>query len=441
MIDFRQHIGQAMHLKRWTRIALVVGLVALAAGAGFYAYRYTMRPVTLTVAAGSLDGEGSRLVSALAAKLGSTSNSRIRLKVIDTGTPLGAAEAFAKGQADLAIVRGDATDLVGARTIVVITHGVLMMIALPGQTIDSLDGLKGKTVGVVGGEVNRRLASVLDSEYDLTRAKVKFVDLRLDELPAAVQGKKVQALLLVTPISGRYLTMLRNLFPRDAKRSPTLLPIESAGAIAAAIGAYESFDIPKGTIRGSPAIPDDDLTTLRVPVYLIARDKLDTDTATLLTQTIMETRGNMLGEHPILAQISAPSTEKDAPIRIHPGAEAYFSGDVKTIFDKYGDQFFYASMLLGMLSSLAAAFWKFMMPEPEGGSPPPERLHQITRRIRDAASTAELDQIEDEIDEILGAELSRGKRDTIDAGALQVALSRLEYLIGQRRRMLEANPS
>jgi TRAP-type uncharacterized transport system substrate-binding protein len=395
-----------------------------------------MRPVTLTVAVGSLDGEGTRLISALAAKFGTTSNSRIRLKVVDTGTPLGAAEAFAKGEVDLAIVRGDATDLKGARTVVVITHGVLMLLGLPGTQITDLDHLKGKTIGVVGGPVNKRIASVLDSEYDLTRNKAKFVDLALPDIAGAIQGKKVQALLIVAPISGRYLSMLRNFFPRDAKKSPALLAIESAGAIAAAVGAYESFDIPKGTIRGSPAIPDDDLTTLRVPVYLIAKEKLDEDTATQLTQAIMETRSSMLGEHPILAQVTAPSTEKDAPIPIHPGAEAYFSGDVKTIFDKYGDQFFYASMLLGMLSSMAAAFWKFMMPQPEGGRPP-ERLHKITSRIRDAASAAELDQIEDEIDEILSTEFSRERRDEVDAGALQVALSRLEYLISQRRRLLE----
>jgi TRAP transporter TAXI family solute receptor len=427
-----------MHLSRWMRVALVVGIVALTAGLSFYAYRYSMRPVTLTVAAGSLDGEGARLMNALASRLASTANSKIRLKVVDTGTPLGAAEAFSKGEVDLAIVRGDATDLKNARAVVVITHGVLMLIGLPGHNIEDIDDLKGKTIGLVGGPVNKRIASVLDTEYDLTRAKVKFIDLTLPEVAAAIQGKKIQALLIVTPISGRYLTIIRNFFPRDTKKSPTLLAIDSAGAIAAAVGAYESFDIPKGTIRGSPAIPDDDLTTLRVPVYLVAREKLDTDTATQLTQAIMETRGSMIGEHPILAQITAPSTEKDAAIPIHPGASAYFEGDVKTIFDKYGDQFFYASMLLGMLSSLAAAFWKFMMPAPEGGRPP-ERLHNITGRIRDAKSAAELDQIEDEIDDILRSELSREKRDEADAGGLQLALSRLEYLISQRRRLVEAS--
>src|SRR5690606_2922265 len=146
-----------------------------------------------------------------------------------------------------------------------------------------------------------------DSEYDLTGSKVKFVDLALSEVAAAIKSRKVQALLIVTPISGRYLAMVRNFFPRDSKKSPTLLAIESAGAIAAAVGAYESFDLPKGTIRGSPATPDDDLTTLRVPVYLVAREKLSDDTATQLTKAIMETRGSMIGEHPILAQITAPS--------------------------------------------------------------------------------------------------------------------------------------
>ena len=56
-------------------------------------------------------------------------------------------------------------------------------------------------------------------------------------------------------------------------------------------------------------------------------------------------------------------------------------------------------------------------------------------------SAAELDQIEDEIDDILSGEFTREKRDAVDAGALQVALSRLEYLISQRRRLLEKRAS
>ena len=57
----------------------------------------------------------------------------------------------------------------------------------------------------------------------------------------------------------------------------TLIPVESAGAIADVDGAYESFDIPKGTLRGSPPNPEDDVTTLKVSFYLAGKKTLDAD--------------------------------------------------------------------------------------------------------------------------------------------------------------------
>jgi hypothetical protein len=266
---------------------------------------------------------------------------------------------------------------------------------------------------------------------------VHFKDLLPAEIPAAIGSKQVQALMIVAPISERYLTQIRVLFPRDAKQKPTLLAIESAGAIAAVNKAYESYDLPKGTIRGSPAIPDDDLTTLRVPLFLVAKSTVSNDLITDLTKAIMEGRSSMIAEYPLVAQIAAPSTEKDAAIPIHAGAAAYFGGDVPTIFDKYGDQFFYASMLLGMVSSVVAAIWKFMLVGPEGGtSRPPERLHSMTSRIREAKNEDDLEKIEDELDEIIRKELAKTGEGEVDVGALTIALSRLEYLIGQRRRSL-----
>jgi hypothetical protein len=323
-----------------------------------------------------------------------------------------------------------------ARTVVLVTNGVLLMIALPGSKIESIEDLKGKTLGVVGGPVNKHLVDALDKEYDFTRSKVHFKDMLPTDIPSAIASKQVQALLIVAPVSERYLAQIRNLFPRDGKQKSTLLAVDSAGAIAAVERAYESFDLPKGTIRGSPAIPDDDLTTLKVPFYLVAKSTVSSDLITDLTKAIMEGRSSMIAEYPLVAQIAAPSTEKDAAIPIHPGAGAYFNGDVQTIFDKYGDQFFYASMLLGMLSSVAAGIWKFMVVDGEGGGRPPERLHSMITRIRQAQNEDDLEKIEDDIDEIIRKELAKTESGEVDVGALTIALSRLEYLIGQRRRSL-----
>jgi len=72
----------------------------------------------------------------------------------------------------------------------------------------------------------------------------------------------VNALLVVMPLSEKYLSLVRSYFQQGGKRHPGLIAIESAGAIATVAQAYESYDLPKGTLRGSPPIPDDDLTTL-----------------------------------------------------------------------------------------------------------------------------------------------------------------------------------
>ncbi|MET0277518.1 MAG: TAXI family TRAP transporter solute-binding subunit [Pseudorhodoplanes sp.] len=423
------------NLPRWSRVALVVALLAVAGGLSFYAYRYYTRSITLTVAAGSIDGEGQRLMTAIGARL-AASKSPVRLKVIDKGTALAATQAFAKGEVDLAVVRPDLGDMSNARTVVLVTNGVLLMIALPGSKVESIEDLKGKTLGVVGGPVNKHLVDALDKEYDLTRSKVNFRDISPADIPSVIASKQVQALLIVAPVSERYVAQIRNLFPRDGKQKSTLLAVDAAGAIAAVERAYESFDLPKGTIRGSPAIPGDDLTTLKVPFYLVAKSTVSSDLVTDLTKAIMEGRSSMIAEYPLVAQIAAPSTEKDAAIPIHPGAGAYFSGDVQTIFDKYGDQFFYASMLLGMLSSVAAGIWKFMVVDGEGGGRPPERLHNMTARIRQAQNENDLETIEDEIDDIIRKELAKSGEGEVDVGALTIALSRLEYLIGQRRRGL-----
>ena len=124
--------------------------------------------------------------------------------------------------------------------------------------------MRDHTVGVVGGEINHGVVEVLKKEYDLGRANVTFKDIAPADARRAVQAKEVAALLLVMPLTDRNLSFVKGLFRESANSAPVLIPIDSAGAIADVKGPYESFDIPKGTLRGAPPVPDDDVTTLRV---------------------------------------------------------------------------------------------------------------------------------------------------------------------------------
>jgi TRAP-type uncharacterized transport system substrate-binding protein len=97
-------------LPSWLRIALVAGILILISGASLFAYRWYVRPTTLTIAVGSLDGEASRLVSAFAGKL-TQLNAPVRLTMVETPSALDAANLFSSGKVDLAVVRGDTGDL------------------------------------------------------------------------------------------------------------------------------------------------------------------------------------------------------------------------------------------------------------------------------------------------------------------------------------------
>src|SRR6266481_3306836 len=138
----RQAVGKqggasmtSLNFPLWLRFVVLVGAVGLAAGAGLFAYRYYTRPVTLSVAVGSIDGEAAKAMSAIASRL-ATTNAAVRLKVVDSGTALEAANAFAAGKVDLAVVRGDVGDLSQARAVVIVSHMVVLIVAPPGSSVD-----------------------------------------------------------------------------------------------------------------------------------------------------------------------------------------------------------------------------------------------------------------------------------------------------------------
>src|SRR4051795_7230709 len=428
----------SIKLPLWVRFLLLIGVAASAAGAGLLAYRYYSRPGMLTVTVGSIDGEAAKAMSALAGELVST-NAPVRLKVVDSGTALEAANAFSAGKVDLAVVRGDLGDLSQARAVVVISHMVVLLIAPPGSPIDSIDNLKGRSVGVVGGVANAKIVDALTKEYNLATAKVVFKNLALTDARQAIQSKQVSALLVVIPLAEKYLSLVRGFFQLDHKKVPVLIPIE-AGAIAEVERAYESFDVPKGTLRGSPPAPDDDLTTLRTSLYLVAHKQLGTDVVTSLTQAIMSARRELMREQPIFAQITAPSTDQDAYLPLHPGAAAVYNATTQSFMDEYGNWIYLTPMVLGGLVSILAAGWKFLglgQTKVPGG--PLDTLYALGRRIRKADSAVELLEIEEAIDDVLSTQRfksARGDENAVDDVTLNVAAHRLETLVHDRRIFL-----
>jgi TRAP-type uncharacterized transport system substrate-binding protein len=428
----------------WVRAVLLAGVLCIVAGAGLIGYRLYLRPTTLTIAVGSFDGEAKQIASTIAGRL-ATINSPVRLKVENVGTGLDAAKALAAGTADLAVVRADVGDLQQARTVALTAHGVAMIVAPPGSTINSIAKLRGHSIGVVGGEMNHGLVEALKKEYDLGHANVDFKDIAAADARRAVQSKEVSALLLVAPLSEKHLSFVKGLFREGPNSAPVLIPIEAAGAIADVKGPYESFDIPKGTLRGAPPVPDDDITTLRVGYYIVANRHLNSGLVADLAKKIMSVRRDLVSEQPLLSGIAAPDTDADAYLSVHPGAAAFYNGTQEGFMDRYGNAIYLTPMVLGALASIFAAAWRFLGVRPgEAAETALEALCGLPGRIRKSDNEAELTAIEEEVDAILRTRLMESvARDegAPDAAALIAAAHRLDHLIHQRRMVLATGAS
>jgi TRAP-type uncharacterized transport system substrate-binding protein len=431
-------------LPLWVRVVLLAGVLCTIAGTGLIGYRLYLRPRTLTIAVGSFDGEAKQIASIIAGRL-ATTNSPVRLRIDNLGDALDAAKALGSGAADLAVVRADVGDLSQARTVALTARGVAMIVAPPGSNITSIAKLRDHSVGVVGGQINHGIVEVLKKEYDLGRANVVFRDIAPADARRAVQAKEVAALLLVVPLTDKYLSYIKGLFREGPNSAPVLIPIESAGAIADIKGPYESFDIPKGTLRGAPPVPDDDVTTLRVGYYLVANRHLDSGLVADLAKKVMGVRRDLVNEQPLLSGIAAPDTDADAYLSVHPGAAAFYNGTQESFMDRYGNAIYLTPMVLGAMASIFAAAWRFL------GVRSGDTTHSawdvlcgLPRRIRQTEDDAELIAIEDEVDALLRIELPKfASRDegASDIQALIAAAHRTDNLIHQRRLVLATKSS
>jgi TRAP-type uncharacterized transport system substrate-binding protein len=425
----------------WARAFLLAGLAGIVLGAGLIAYRFYDGATTLSIAVGSFDGEATRIASIIAARLEGT-KSPVRLKIVPTDSVLDSAKTFAADKADLAIVRADVGDLSQARSVALVTKSVLMILAPPGSQVMSIEKMKGHTVGVVGGEINRNIVDALRKEYDLGD-NATFKNLAPADAPRAIRAKEASVFMLVVPLNEKYLSLVRRFFAAGHNSFPTLIPVDSAGAIADVEGAYESFDIPLGTLRGSPPVPDADLTTLRVSSYLVANKKLDPDTITTLTQALVTARNDLVRDQPLLAGLTAPDTDPNAFIPVHPGAAAFYNGTQQSFMDKYGNWIYLTPMVLGALASIFATAWRFLGIRQEPAEPTLRSLFALPRRIREVKSEAELTEIENQVDQALDAEMANAikSENAQDVSTLVSMAHRLEDSIHRRRRMLAASPA
>jgi hypothetical protein len=230
--------------------------------------------------------------------------------------------------------------------------------------------LAGKRVGIVtGNEANANLLNVVLKHYGVPADKVQVSQIDPQNLADAVHNNAVDVIFVADSAIGQAISDAVAAATQNGT-PPTFIEIDQAEGIAKRLAAFDSVDIDAGTFGGNPPMPDDKLTTLSFPEYLVARKNFNKNAIAELAKQIYTSRLTIAAQMAGEVKIEAPSTDKDADALVHQGALDYLNDDQKTFFDKYGDDIFYGMLIFPVFGSAIAGLASYL------------RADSRTRRLR-----------------------------------------------------------
>jgi uncharacterized protein len=427
-------------LSRVLRWALVVCCVCVAIALGAAAWYRLSRPTVLTVAVGPADFDDAVLISAFARKF-VAGGAPVRLSIVPSSGPADAMERLKKGEAQLAVVRSDGNGSEQAQAVALLHTDPVVIVAAEKTGVESFGDLKGKTIGVIGPPgANDSLLRTLRQHYRAPGETRTLAPVPL-EVSTAIRTRAVDALLFVVPTTrgvklGESWAAVRS----ASRRKLAFVSLDEAEALAAANPAYESGEIEAGQFGGSPALPEESVTTITVATYLVANRNVSADAITALTRTLFQERQAVSGDAPIANLIKAASTEKDAVYPLHPGAKVYYGGEETSLMERYGDWLFYGPMLAGALGSGFLVLLRFLgFRDEQDQTALLARIREVIASIKEARTPAELDAIRAGVDgavERLAESAARGEFDEQRTAVLSLAINYIDHLLAERRAAL-----
>jgi len=339
-----------MHMSGLFGLTVVFAVVAL----GISAFRFLDRQETLRIAVGPAHGVDARFVEALARRF-EHDESGLRFVIVPTEGPAASARALESGRADLAVVRSDVATPTNGAVVVVLHADVALLATLSGAKEPEVGRLAGARVGIIpAAEPNSALLDTILAEYGVAPRAVERVLFSEEELARAISEKKIDALLIVSPLRGGTFESVAAALSLD-RRGAALIPLDAAEGMAARNPAFRQTEIPAGLLPGSPPRPKESVTTVAVATRLEASRRLPDETVTRLAKQLFATRRSIHAAAPIAAAMEKPDAEKDSPAPAHPGAAAYYDNNEKSFMDLYGDWIYVGVMALSGLASGAAA--------------------------------------------------------------------------------------
>jgi TRAP-type uncharacterized transport system substrate-binding protein len=418
--------------------ACAVALAALAIVAGVV--HLALRPSEFKVAVPAGNTLDQR-VFGQAADMLRAARAPIRLEVVVAENGTAALEQLDAGKVQLAVLRSDAAAQGKAHTVLIMRREAAVLIAPKAGKLQKVTDLPNATLGITrDGPIDGSLLWPVLDYYGIARDKAKYVAVPTAEVANALRQKKVDAVLVVGPVSSKQVGDLVAETVRGTKGAINFVEIEEADAIVKRVPALEKIEVEQGAFGGRPPRPAESFDTLGFSVRLVATPKTDTDRIAELVKQLYLIRQNISAVVPGAGLMETPDVDEPSAFLIHPGTRAYASGDQKSLFDRYSDWIYLGAFIMSGLGSVTVGLFGWFGARRDGDPQAPLRkLQELLAAARDAPDTAALDQLELDADDIFHTVYAHGIKDELSASALasfNLGLTELRRCITARRAVL-----
>jgi TRAP transporter TAXI family solute receptor len=415
-------------------LATLLGAIGISA-LGYY---IATLPTTLRIAVGPVANENVRIVTAAIQTLQRERES-FRLKLVLTEGSAQSAAALDAGKADLAVVRTDNSYPRNGATVAIMHVDHAILVAPGGNGVKALVDLRGKSVALArDNQPNARLLKLLAAQAGLGENDIRIESVRFQDLRAALDQGRIQAIFAVAHTSGRLLFDIVNLTTEAGKGDVTFIAIPETSAIEQLNPLIEADTLVRGLFGGPTPRPEQDTPTVTVSHQLLASKSLSDAAISDFTRVILNAKAQIATEAPLASRMEAPDQEKTSPIPIHPGTITYLDGQTSTFLERYGDWFYIGIMGLGLGGSAIAGYFSYAAARTrEGVLNLLAELEALIAAAPAAGDAPALEAVEIKVDAIFNRTLRAAMANDIDAAAMTaftMAFQKARDVIRDRRQ-------
>ncbi|MEN9262205.1 MAG: TAXI family TRAP transporter solute-binding subunit [Thermostichus sp. HHBFW_bins_43] len=402
-----------MQRRRFVLAVVFLGLAGIG-GVTWGVAHYYSRSHALQLATGSSTGEYYAFGQALATVV-SRHHPHIRIDVLETEGSVQNIELVRDNKAQLALIQSDTPVRLPVQAVSFLFPEFFHLLARPEAKIESVADLAGKRIALMPiGSGSYSLFWPLVAHYNLGPEDFQAQPMGVEPAYAALRRGEVDALFRITALGN---PAIRDLI---GSGQAELVPIDQAEALQLTLPYLEEMEIPKGTYRGFPAMPAEDMVVVGVRALLVAHEQVDATLIYTLTQLLYEYRNEIVELYPRAATIVMPESAQNLGVPLHAGARAYYLQDEPSFLERYAESLgFILSVFVLLLSSL----WQFRLWLQERQKNRADmynmQLLDLVAQIEDSTDLETMAQLRRQLFEILRQVVSDLDQDRINPESFQ----------------------